>query len=132
MRHLNGHRGAFLLLFGVAYACLGYSLALVPAEAGRHSALAWMVDVIPINVCGFLWCGAAAAGICSAFLPTGRDRFGFAVLTFVPFAWGGCFAVAWLVSGVPHAWASTVLYWSLAAAVMVVAGMLNRPGKGAV
>ena len=132
MIRLNGHRGWYLVLLGIAYIALGYNYALVPDATGHHTALAWMVDVIPIRVFGYLWSLAGGCAIGSGFLRTGRDRFGFAALAGVAFAWGAAFAVAWLAGGEPRAWSSAVIFWAIAPASVVVSGMQNRPHQEAV
>jgi hypothetical protein len=136
---LNGRRGAFQLLFGLAYLLLaaGYMLQQEPAAP-----FAWIRVYFPalefpplIFTKGgaVLWAAAGTAAIIGAFLPRPKDRFPFQALTFIPVLWGLLSAVSFFAGTYRNGLVGCVLYLAIGGAVMIVSGMAgphdrdNRP-----
>lgn len=122
---LNGHRGAFLLLFGFVFALIGLSYCTAePGAAVRHS-MSWMPWWSPIWACGLLWVGAAIIAIACAFRPIPADRFGFQALSAICAGWVVAYLIAWGVGTASRGWVSAVVFGCLGGAVLVVSGMPN-------
>lgn len=120
-----GRRGAFLVLFAVVYALIGYSyLTLSPAsvKAVRMS-LHWALNVAPLPVWGWVWIATAVIAAASGLFAPGRKAAGFVAGVVMPVLWGLANLAAWISRDVPRGWVSAAIYAALAAAVGVVAGM---------
>lgn len=118
-------RAAFLLLFSLAFAALGYSYSFADSSPSRLSALRWLTEVVPVHWLGIPWFVAAVIAAVSAFRTMPADRFGFVALFIVPAVWGALYAISWATGDAPAGLVTTVLYEALATAPLVVAGMLN-------
>lgn len=125
MPRVNGRRGAFLVLFAVAYACIGFSYAVAPSSPSRIAALQWLTTHVEVELLGLPWLIAAVLSARAAFLAPPHDRLGFVALFVAPSLWGVLYAVSWLVGDSVSGWVSAILYETIATAVLVVAGMLN-------
>lgn len=129
-RTVNGRRGAFLIAFGVAYGGLGYSYAFVEPTAGRAAALAYITNHLSIHWLGIPWLVVAVVALGSAFVREPSDRFGYSGLSFLPVIWGGLYVIAWRLGDSPGGWVSGILYAAIAAAPLIVSGMVNPPSRG--
>lgn len=120
-----GRRGAFLILFGVLYALIGYSyLTLSPvSEVAVRHALRLALNVAPLTAWGWAWIAAGATAVaCGTFCP-GRKTVGFTAAVVLPALWSVVYVAAWLLGDIPRGWVSAAIYAALAAAVAVIAGM---------
>jgi hypothetical protein len=122
-RAVNGRRGAFQALFAVSYLALGLSYVLLPSSPGRAVALAWIPDVVPLNLLGFIWLIAGVFGLWGATRARPADEWSFIALTLAPTVWGFLYLGAVVFGTSPQGWVTSVLYWCIAGAVMVVSGM---------
>jgi hypothetical protein len=118
---INGRRGAFQLLFGTAFLMLAiaYFIAI-----DFPPAIAWIHAYLPTpGPLGFIWLIPAIAGLAGAFLPRPKDWFSFAALVFAPSVWGCFYIIGGLMQ--PHGTSilGAILYWAIAASLMVVSGM---------
>ncbi|WGW12763.1 hypothetical protein LWF01_03030 [Saxibacter everestensis] len=125
MPRLNGRRGAFQLLFSLTYLALGVSYLLVEPSRARANALDWLTAFVDVNDLGWPWLIAAMVAAMSAFQVEPLDRYGFGALAAIPAAWGCLYLIPTFTGEARTGWITTCLYWSLAVAVMVVAGMRN-------
>lgn len=118
---VNGRRGAFQLLFGLVYGCLGMTAAASPKWNG---ALEWLAPFAAPWCLGLLWAAAASLALIGAFLPRPKDALSFAALAGAPIFTGFLFVIGAMVGPVPAAAGyGIIVYWGLGAAVMVVSGM---------
>jgi hypothetical protein len=122
-RFVNGRRGAFQALFAAAYLALGASYAFLPSSPGRAQALAYLPDFIPLNILGLIWLVAGVFGVVGATRPRPKDEWSFMVLTLAPTVWGCLYLAASFTGTSAQGWVTSVLYWCIAGAVMVVSGM---------
>jgi hypothetical protein len=123
MPGINGRRGVFQLLFAVVYLVIGASFLLIPTTPSRAEALRWLIELMPLWPFACLWLAAGLTGAVSAFYCRPRDWVGFFALTLVPAIWGFLFLIGVFFGAPPLGIVSTAIYWLLAAAMMVVAGM---------
>lgn len=124
-----GRRGAFLSLFAIVYAIIGYSYLLTPTTPLVRKALRLALDLLPLRAWGVLWLVAAAIMLLSAGLRTGRDWLGFVVAMLLPAWWAVMYFLAWLHADLPRGWLSSAVYAALAGAVGVVAGWPEPGGR---
>jgi hypothetical protein len=125
-RVINGRRGAFQALFAVSYLALGFSYVFTAPSPSRVQALSWFTDIIPfvsLDALGFIWLIAGAFGAWGAQRPRPQDEWSFIALTLAPTAWGFLYIGAVVFQTNPHGWVTSILYWCIAGAVMVVSGM---------
>jgi hypothetical protein len=118
---INGRRGAFQLLFGVVYGMLTIGTFIAQ---DFPPALVWLETYLDTPaLLAPVWATPALAALIGAFLPRPGDWFSFAAMTFAPAIWGCLYLIGAFVE--PHGTSlfGVILYWALAGAVMVVAGM---------
>jgi hypothetical protein len=118
---INGRRGAFQLLFGTAFLMLAIAYFI---SVDFPPAIAWMHTYLDApSPLGFIWLIPAIAGLTGAFLPRPKDWFSFAALVFAPSVWGCFYIIGGLMQ--PHGTSilGAILYWAIAASLMVVSGM---------
>lgn len=118
---INGRRGAFQLLFGIAFLMLGISQFI---RDEYTPALQWLAEYFPApGPFGIVWLAAGVAGIIGSVLPRPKDRYSFILLTAAPTFWGGLSVIGGLVGPANTSFLAAVMYWTVAGAVMVVSGM---------
>lgn len=122
-KFVNGRRGAFQALFAVSYLALGVSYVFIPSSPGRAHDMSWLIEFVPLNVIGVIWAVAGLVGVWGATRPRPKDEWSFIALTLAPTIWGFLYIVAVVVGTNPYGWITSVLYWCIAGAVMVVSGM---------
>lgn len=121
-----GRRGSFLAILGIGKTCWGVSFLVDPPN---DRGLRLLTDACSLRHWSWLWIVAGVVTFCSAFLPIGRDKLGFAVAIVPPTVWaiaytaavvsgqysrGGFVAVFYLTSHVGVIlWASTVPEYSV-------------------
>lgn len=118
---INGRRGAFQFLFGVAFGMLA---AAKFDSVDYPPALQWIDQYIPEpGTLAVVWAVPALLAVIGSFLPRPKDWFSFAALAAAPSAWGCLYLIGSILQ--PHGTSpfGVVLYWAIAGAVMVVAGM---------
>jgi hypothetical protein len=127
---INGRRGAFLLLFGIAFMLLGLSFITSPPDALIRQTMRWMPDWSPIWFCGLLWLGAGLFGVVFAFTRIPTDRFGFMAMSAVCVGWAVAHCIAQAVGTNDRAWVSAVIFSIMGGAILVVSGMPNPVHRG--
>lgn len=120
---VNGRRGAFQALFAVSYLAIGFSYVFIPSSPGRLQALSWLPDFVPLNLLGILWILAGSLGAWGSSRPRPSDEWSFIALTLAPTVWGFLYFGAVVFGTYAQGWVTTILYWCIAGAVMVVSGM---------
>lgn len=132
-RHL-GHRGAFLLLFGVIWILVGVSL-LPDTETPMPPHVLMLFEHLPLWLRIAYWMAPGTVAVVSAFLRgPGHDTAGFALLIVAPIVRGGSYGwawVAWMLSGgqigEDRGWLGAVVWAALAGAILIVASW-REPG----
>jgi hypothetical protein len=84
-RRRLGRRGIPLLLLGAGK--IGWGVGFVAAPSTDPRALAGVTAVMPLGAWACLWVGAGLVAIAAAFLPVGRDRWGYVAAVIPPGAW---------------------------------------------
>lgn len=128
-RLINGKRGEFLCLHAAIYLGIGTSYILIPRAPDQRQIFGWLPDFLTLEVLGWVWIIAAAAGILGAFIhkPPRADQVGFAVVTSVPLFWAGLFLISWLTGYTATGWIATIIYGGYAGTVMLVSSWPNPP-----
>lgn len=91
-----GRRGAVLIILGIGKTVWGLGYIVDPPSA---RGLEMLTEIAPLSSWAWLWIGAGIVTGCSAFLPTGRDKWGFVAAQAPPTVWAVAYAVGF-VSGV--------------------------------
>lgn len=126
---LNGRRGAFQLLFGLAYGMLALGYAMQQAVPPQ---LLWLdvyfprlilPPLVPTRIAAVVWGVAAGSALVGAFLPRPQDRYSFQALTFMPILWGLLGGLSFIAGTFPNGLVGMVLYLAMGGAVMIVSGM---------
>jgi len=85
-----GRRGPFLVCMGVGKVCWGVGMVVEPPQqTGLHLLTRWA----PVHCWAWVWILAGLATFLSAWLPFGRDRWGFVAASIPPALWA--FAYGW-------------------------------------
>lgn len=130
-RTLNGARGAFQFMYSLIYLVLGWSYIVVPYTPARTRAFDWLDQLVDVQLVGLLWVAAGATAFIGAFLSAPRDQYSFGMLTLVPALFGFLYLFGWVTGDTRSGWATTCLFWALAASSMIAAkGMRGRPPRG--
>lgn len=85
VRRRLGRRGVPLVLLGAGK--VGWGVGFVASPSPDPRALAGVTAVMPLSGWALVWVGAGTVAIVSAFLPEGRDRWGFVAAVIPPGAW---------------------------------------------
>ena len=120
---VNGRRGAFQSLFAASYLAVGVSYVFMEQSPSRRQALSWLTDWVPLPVLGLAWIVAAGFGWWGSFRARPKDEWSFIALTAVPTMWGFLYIGSVIFQTNPFGWVTSILYWCIAGAVMVVSGM---------
>ncbi|MEV6400932.1 hypothetical protein AB0M39_40175 [Streptomyces sp. NPDC051907] len=84
-RQRLGRRGVPLLLVGVGQVCWGIGFIAVPVTDQRG--LVALLAVMPLSAWAWVWVAAGLIACASAFLPEGRDRWGYVAAVMPPLTW---------------------------------------------
>lgn len=131
---VDAARRKFLVAFGAAYLCIGFSYVAAPATATVRGSLLWIDRAshgwVPFWLLGCIWMAAGAVAVVSSFVPTTRDKPGFLVLSVPPSLWACSYLVAQVLAWssayqAPRAWVSVIVFGLIAFAVDVVSGMVD-------
>lgn len=123
MSRLLGHRGTFLLMFGVIYISIGAGIRSVEPSAVQLEGLHYLSSAAGrYDRLGWLWiaCGLTAAVF--AFFPQFVDRWGFYALMLPSIAWAACYMVTAVLGGHSVLTLAALVYTALAVAVGTSAG----------
>jgi len=120
LMRMLGRRGAILLSYGTVWALVGYAQLVTPQpqQPGLHLAL----DLLPLQVWGWLWIVAGLIALVTAWLPQGADWAGFLALPLIVLPWWLSYLTAWLQGDFPRGWVAAVVWAAIAFPVLVVAG----------
>lgn len=127
IKTLDGKRGAFLLVGGIAYLFIGLSY-VVTSTPSREAAFQWLPQVLTPGLLGYLWvmCGVWTAVV--ALVSRHHERWenaAFASLMLCPMSWVVIYTGASVFGTHPHGWVSAVAYGLMATWVWVVSGWDN-------
>jgi hypothetical protein len=84
VRQRLGRRGVPLLILGIGKITWGLGLYFVPP--GRQG-MSGLLRVLPLGGWALVWVGCGAVAVASAFLPVGRDRWGWIAAVIPPTSW---------------------------------------------
>lgn len=117
-------RDAFLILFGVVFILIGYSLLSIPEESKPqlHALLRFALDVAPIEVYAWAWVGTGVLAVIGGLVHR-LDWIGFAAAIFMPTIWSLAYWAAQIQDGVPRSWVGGTIYALMAGAIFLVSGM---------
>lgn len=118
--HINGRRGAFLLLWGLIYLLMGSSYFV----SGRFPpALVWLGQFMEPKFLGLLWIVPAVFSISGAFRQRPRDAYAFSALVIAPVVWACLYIAGSFMSGEFTAVLGLIVFGGLAGTFALVAGM---------
>lgn len=122
-----GRRGCFLAFLIVLD--LGYGLSLLsPATEARRSPTVKYIDhILPLWVWGCMWVAVGAACVVGMFVR--HNSFAFASAMGLKVGWGAVFGAGWLFAGLERGWLATVIWWSFAAVVALIASWPEPPRR---
>lgn len=120
-----GRRGAILLCYGVVWAIIGYGQITAPAPDLRGLRL--LLQMMPLDVWGWIWVVSGLIAIVSAWLPPEKDWPGFLALPLMVLPWTVSYLLAWILGDYPRGWLASVVWGAIAAPVLVVAGWREPP-----
>jgi len=120
-----GRRGAILLCYGIVWAIIGYGQITSPAPDLRGLRL--LLQMMPLDVWGWIWVASGLIAIISAWLPQERDWPGFLALPLMVLPWATSYLLAWVIGDFPRGWVAAVVWGAIAAPVLVVAGWREPP-----
>lgn len=118
--HINGRRGAFLLLWGFIYLLMGVSYFLT----GRvPPALGWVVELVRPQLLGFLWVVPALFAISGCMRQRPGDAYAFAALVTGPVIWACLYIIGCFLTAEFTAILGVLVFCGLAGTYWIVAGM---------
>lgn len=120
-----GRRGAILLCYGVVWAIIGYGQITSPAPDLRGLRL--LLQMMSLDVWGWLWVASGVIAFVSAWMPQGKDWPGFLALPLMVLPWTVSYLLAWIIGDFPRGWVAAVVWGAIAAPVLVVAGWREPP-----
>lgn len=120
-----GRRGAILLCYGIVWAIIGYGQITSPAPDLRGLRL--LLQMMPLDVWGWIWVASGLIAIVSAWLPPEKDWPGFLALPLMVLPWAVSYLLAWIIGDYPRGWLASVVWGAIAAPVLVVAGWREPP-----
>lgn len=117
-------RDAFLAVFGVVYALVGYSYLSIPAvyKPLLHAQFRFALNLAPLEFYGWAWMISGLLCILGAVVHR-FDGLGFAAGVFMPLIWSAACWSAEFADGVPRAWVGGVIYAVLGLGMWIVSGM---------
>ncbi|MCG7424598.1 hypothetical protein [Kocuria rhizophila] len=124
---LDGKRGAFLLIGGLAYLFIGLSYVFA-STPGRQAAFQWLPEFMTPPLLGTLWILGGSWTIIVALISRGHPRLenvAFAALMLCPTMWVVIYMGASILGTHQNGWISAVSYGLMALWVWVVSGWDN-------
>lgn len=118
-----GRRGAALLVFGVIFAARGGLLVLAPQDTVRRFMV--MEAILPLQVWGFVWIGAAVLAAVQAFSPLRDGVWAFVSLTTVSGIWAAGYIAGWIVTEPPRGprgWLMGLMWAAMFGLTIVLSG----------
>lgn len=130
IKTLDGKRGSFLFVGGIAYFFIGLSY-IIASTPSRAAAFSWLPNAVTPESLGWVWT-IGGIGVAVAALVSRRYRdlepFAFGVLMLCPVLFVVIFLVATLIGVHPNGWISSGVYGLLSTWVWIAAGWENpRP-----
>ncbi|MET8826122.1 hypothetical protein ABZX40_13700 [Streptomyces sp. NPDC004610] len=120
-----GRRGAILLSYGTVWALYGYGQLISPQPDQRGLTLA--VQLLPLEVWGWLWMVSGIIAVAAAWMPQGVDWPGFLALPLIVLPWMASYLASWLQGDFPRGWVAAAVWAAIAVPVLVVAGWREPP-----
>lgn len=114
-----GRRGASLLILGALFTLYGLNLL---NETTPSRLLQVLVDPLPLAFWGWAWIVAGVTAGVQAFTCSREAVWSFTSLAVVSWLWAAGFIAAWVRHDVPNGHIGTLLFASLAALIIVIAG----------
>ncbi len=116
VRRRLGRRGVPLALLGVGQMAWGSGYFAAPAT--DHTGQEALRALLPIEAWAWVWITAGTIALASAFLPEGRDRWGFVAAVMPPLAWA--LGYGWAALATSNARAGFVFLWYLLSHALLI------------
>lgn len=121
-----GRRGTILLTYGGIWALYGYGQITTPAPDQRGLTL--LLGLWPLPIWGALWAASGLIAVVAAWLPPGRDWWGFLALVIMVIPWTLAYLVSWWPLQVfSRGWVAAAVWTLIAVPLIVVAGWPEPP-----
>ncbi|MEU9333114.1 hypothetical protein AB0D49_08110 [Streptomyces sp. NPDC048290] len=125
LARMLGRRGAILLSYGSVWALYGYGQLISPQPDQRGLKLA--MQLLPLEVWGWLWMASGIIAVVSAWMPQGVDGPGFLALPLIVLPWMASYLASWLQGDFLRGWVAAAVWAAIAVPVLVVAGWREPP-----
>lgn len=122
-RVVNGRRGAFQLMYSLMFGITAITYLALPISDGRMDSLAWILTIAPPWLLGLPWLVGAGVAFAGSRQPRPRDTFSFKLMAAVLVVFGFLYFIGGIANQNAATWLSSLLYWILAGAVIIVSGM---------
>lgn len=124
--HRPGHRGVFLLAFGLIHVFLGVTYIAPRPSSGTRSSLGFLLEHhVPLALLGGLWVASGAVAAVAAFRRPGDDGIGFRALVVMHTLWACIYLLSWMFGDSPRGYFLTAIFAALGFAVYTVSGMVS-------
>lgn len=126
-----GRRGAILIAYGLVWSLYGFGQLAAPQPDQRG--LTVLLHIWPMPVWAWAWITAGAIALIAAWLPQGRDWWGFLALVVIVIPWTLAYLVSWWpLNEFPRGWIAAAVWAAIAVPIIVAAGWAEplRPKKG--
>jgi hypothetical protein len=122
-----GRRGCFLAFLVVLDLAYGLSLAKPVTAARQSPTVKYIAHIFPLWVWAIIWLAVGVA--CAVGMFVRRDAFAFASAMALTVGWGAIFGAGWLLAGLERGWLTTVIWWSFAAVIALIASWPEPPRR---
>lgn len=126
-KHLDGFRGAFILILTAPWIAVGLSYVLISTPT-RSMAFSYLPDFLNENELGWAWVLAGIIMLICAWRGKAEPKFttvGFLVAVAPPALWACLFFMAWVTGVLPTAIVSVVMYGTFACLIVFCSGWPN-------
>jgi hypothetical protein len=125
---MPGRRGAFLILFGLIWAAIGWGVLTVQPSPVQRVGLAPLIGIAGgYQHLAYGWLAAGGLAVVFAFIRR-YDRYGFYALMLPVVLYAASYAVTTLTNDITTGIIAAAVYTALAVAVGIVAGWPDPPG----
>lgn len=121
LKRVLGRRGAMLASYGTVWVLYGYGQLITPQPDQRGLDL--LLQAWPLQVWAGLWIATGCAALVAAWMPAGRDVFGFVALVAMVLPWMLGYLVSWWpLETFPRGWVAALIWAAISVPIVVSAG----------